>query len=842
MMKTTTNNLRSSQKIFSTSSFLSNIQENNNNDDNNNANRNIININNENKYDRKDSKNPLKKSFKKLKSSKYSLKNNEEKNNKNFRIIKEIFDPKKYIVSEEELFRRGEGYCFGEWALIYKEPRAASIYTLEDCVFFTLDEIHFRNSFLKSLNNSEYSKKKFALQNFFPFDMMDERQLSIYKNIVPITCKRNQIIFNEGEISDSLFLIYLGSFTLEKKHGAKQFKVLNLERGSIVGLESIFEGENSKYKCSLKLSHGLDVGLIFQLKLDKLRPYIINKMKLCFKKNYNVFLKSWNDFFCKNVFIQQKMTNEKLGEFIGEKGKIEFDNYLNQNNNEQIEFNTDLINKINKNWKSVLNIEREDKYEVLFKDCLKKKFYNNYKKDGTLRILSSKQRNKMSGDLYNNNKNQKIIKFHTDKINSKSSNSNRHKDKNDLTINVSEINPNNKIFQAIQKNFNLTEINSNFFLLDYDEEGDNTIKNNNLLKNELSILNDEIKSKKIKRKNSFKSKHLKINQRLTNEQDIIKAKTPIIPKKKNKYTTIHFKANDLLNNDNIITPKDINIPKLNLNLEKEKNKDKQINNHIINNNNKIIINCNKNENILNNTNYSNLKKHKTTISRNNSIFLDNKNFSTSQHSFFNNFQINIPLFIKKNNKILFHRINSINSAKNINKNQLFNIDLASGEESSTKNKFIYENKGITSVNNKRYSSVGTRHLSPMNIKANNLFKIFKKDKSKTINIRSIKKNNIFDNNKIFKNIKNNHFSHRNKKYKSFISFEDSKDFYHELNLNNGFSVSYFEKINSIDSINNMKFINKYKPFPSPLNNFKFSFDSGFFKIPLISSNMKLAKF
>jgi CRP-like cAMP-binding protein len=195
----------------------------------------------------KDKKEGMKKNYKKMQTtSKINFSNREERNNKNYRIVKESFDPQKYIVKEEELFRQSEGYCFGEWALIYKEPRAASVYTLEDCIFFILDEVHFKNSFLKSLNNSEYSKKKFALQHFLPFDMMVERQLSIYKNIVPITCKRNQIIFEENDISNCIYLVYLGGFTLEKKFGLKQFKILDLGRGSIVGLESIFDGENSK--------------------------------------------------------------------------------------------------------------------------------------------------------------------------------------------------------------------------------------------------------------------------------------------------------------------------------------------------------------------------------------------------------------------------------------------------------------------------------------------------------------------------------------------------------------------------------------------------------------------
>ena len=95
--------------------------------------------------------------------------NNININERNIRIAKEFFDSEKYDLIEEEMFQRGEGYCFGEWALIYKQPRSASIYTLEDCVFFTLDETPFKNSFLKSLNNSEFIKKKIRFKKFFTF-------------------------------------------------------------------------------------------------------------------------------------------------------------------------------------------------------------------------------------------------------------------------------------------------------------------------------------------------------------------------------------------------------------------------------------------------------------------------------------------------------------------------------------------------------------------------------------------------------------------------------------------------------------------------------------------------
>ena len=281
--------------------------------------------------------------------------NNININERNIRIAKEFFDSEKYDLIEEEMFQRGEGYCFGEWALIYKQPRSASI----------------------------------------------------YKNIVPMTCQRNQTIFNEGDCSDSIYLIYLGTFILEKNYGYKKFSVLNLEKGSIVGLESIFESVKSKYKCSLRLSNGLDYGIIFQLKVNKLRPYIINKMKICFSTNYNVFLNSWKELFTKKIFVKQSISTKSLYE-KGNKRKSELIlDYLDNNKN-----NLDIYQS---NYYSFLKLKMENKYESMIKKFLKLKDYKNRKKNGSLRIFSSKQRSRIYGkdDDENNNKrdNFNIIKY-----------------------------------------------------------------------------------------------------------------------------------------------------------------------------------------------------------------------------------------------------------------------------------------------------------------------------------------------------------------------------------------------------------------------------------------------
>ena len=139
---------------------------------------------------------------------------------------------------------------------------------------------------------------------------------------MPITIERNQIVFKEGDKSDTIFLIYLGTFILEKKYKHKKINVLSLEKGSIVGLESIFEGENSNYKCTLKLNNYDDFGLIFACNVNKLVPYIINKMKDHFKNNYLLYLKSSEEFYLNNInILKNKFFKKKEDEFDDKKEK-----------------------------------------------------------------------------------------------------------------------------------------------------------------------------------------------------------------------------------------------------------------------------------------------------------------------------------------------------------------------------------------------------------------------------------------------------------------------------------------------------------------------------------------
>ena len=712
---------------------------------------------------------------------------------KNFKIVKEYFDSEKYEIIEEELFRQGEGYCFGEWALIYNQPRSASIYTLEDCVFFTLDEIPFKNSFLRSLNNSEFRKKKFALQNFLPFDMMNERQLSIYKNIIPITCTRNEIIFNEGEKSESIYLIYLGSFTLEKNYGYKKFSVLNLEKGSIVGLESIFEGNKSKYKCSLRLSNGLDIGLIFQLKVNKLKPYIINKMKISFQTNYNLFLKSWRELFKNNLFVRRSISNRKYAQEDIKKSPFF----------EILEDEKNKIDIYDSNNISILKLRKEDKYETLFKECYESNNndFDNKKKDGSMRIFSSKQRSKKNNkkDEINNKDNYNIIKYFKEFVKKSEYEIGNLKTTKSLGLRRLQVSYYN---DGLYSNLNTKRSQRK-----YNKKNNNFI---NKTKTEMSSDRDNNKYYKYTRTDYDLYNYL---DRKTPKN---KQKIKILKKTKNNIDELMLDKNiiqsprydEKKNQDEIILD-DINKKYENLKFLL-KNKKENIKQLIIKNklNLKDIIKYNNRPK----TNESIIYK----LSRQNNSHLSKKNNK----------------FILKISNIPFKNITNIESLSNKSSNHIVKIkndfpNISSGQglfttRNAHKIKLLIKNK---KTNKERFFN--KNNILKIN-KINNLN--FKIKKGRNILNKARSTNNIFDKKLTDNSTTSNQLDTLPEYYARIF-----KDF----NLNNGFSISHYKKLININNMNNYEIIKQNSKYPYKSNEFKIAFNSGDYNIPLVSSTLKL---
>ena len=317
-------------------------------------------------------------------------------NDQSYKIVKEYYDPQYYNVIEEEIFQAESGYCFGEWALIYNQPRSASVIALEDSVFFILDEKIFAKTFLKCLTSSEHRKKKFILENLFPFNLYNERRNSLYKDIVPKSYVRNQLVFNEGDPADTIYLIYSGTFFLEKIFKNKVYRFKSVEKGTLLGLESIFEEGERKYKCTMKLSSLNEFGIVACCKVSKLVPYIIQKMKVTFKKNYDLYLETNEFFYIKNINYENNILFKKsntreenpktLDKYIEDCSLIEREEKIK---NKKIKFNNLKQTQLEKEQKQ--NINTNINTNSLSKKKKKKRKFKLLRKIKRSKTIKAKQ-------------------------------------------------------------------------------------------------------------------------------------------------------------------------------------------------------------------------------------------------------------------------------------------------------------------------------------------------------------------------------------------------------------------------------------------------------------------
>ncbi|KAL4474134.1 hypothetical protein ABPG72_002859 [Tetrahymena utriculariae] len=109
------------------------------------------------------------------------------------------------------------GDSFGELSLIYNRPRLATIRTLEKSHLAVLKKKEFR-TILREKEEVQLVKemKYFSTLPFFEgqnFNLVRD----IYLNTFKLKCINKEIIFNEGDESDSVFIIKSGEFVLFKQ-------------------------------------------------------------------------------------------------------------------------------------------------------------------------------------------------------------------------------------------------------------------------------------------------------------------------------------------------------------------------------------------------------------------------------------------------------------------------------------------------------------------------------------------------------------------------------------------------------------------------------------------------
>ena len=214
-------------------------------------------------------------------------------------------------TNEKELFTKGEGHCFGEIELIYNVPHTKSLLCVEDTHLFTINEETFTMYFAKCIHKAISDRREFIINNLFPFNNISYSVIKdTVKTIIPIETTSNITLYQQGEYANKIYMIYIDQCALFKGGSACLYKLLTVGKGSVLGLETLFE-EDKKYKYTLKtdIKHG--IGVILCLNIECVLPVLVKRMKSYFRKYYEMFELSVNEIFIKKIQYEQKR-NESL--------------------------------------------------------------------------------------------------------------------------------------------------------------------------------------------------------------------------------------------------------------------------------------------------------------------------------------------------------------------------------------------------------------------------------------------------------------------------------------------------------------------------------------------------
>lgn len=130
-----------------------------------------------------------------------------------------------------------EGEAFGELALLYNAPRAATIISKTECVLFGLDRETF-NHIVKDAAAKKREKYENFLASVELLDTMDPYERSkIADALKPITYKKGEFVVKEGEFGDNFFLIEEGEAIATKtlKEGDEPEVVYKYKQGDYFG-------------------------------------------------------------------------------------------------------------------------------------------------------------------------------------------------------------------------------------------------------------------------------------------------------------------------------------------------------------------------------------------------------------------------------------------------------------------------------------------------------------------------------------------------------------------------------------------------------------------------------
>lgn len=161
--------------------------------------------------------------------------------------------------SKEKWLKQYEpGESFGELALLYNAPRAASIKAKEACVLFSLDRECF-NSIVKESTVNKRNKYMEFLGKIDLFNHLDNYEKSkICDCLIPTTYKPGEYVIRQGEVGDTFYLVVEGrAYAAKKNEKGQEEQVFEYNDSGYFGELSLLRDQPRAASVIAKVNYGL---------------------------------------------------------------------------------------------------------------------------------------------------------------------------------------------------------------------------------------------------------------------------------------------------------------------------------------------------------------------------------------------------------------------------------------------------------------------------------------------------------------------------------------------------------------------------------------------------------
>lgn len=149
-----------------------------------------------------------------------------------------------FIVDEKAVGKAKSGNSFGELALLYTCPRAATVQALEQTVLFRVDQTAFRYILQNQTRKGARDKVDLLLKIPFLRDLPDEDVEQLTAVMTPYRFKEGDYLMHKGAVADNFYIVQEGTLVATNIGlGEAKYEDVVVNPGDYVGERALVTGD-----------------------------------------------------------------------------------------------------------------------------------------------------------------------------------------------------------------------------------------------------------------------------------------------------------------------------------------------------------------------------------------------------------------------------------------------------------------------------------------------------------------------------------------------------------------------------------------------------------------------